>query len=341
MYYRYADKKYYIGGGVIDKCISEYPYLNDVPRSYLIKDMVYCLHRFGISFEEYCIYHFVNKTYKCRNTFVSDKLRHYYADILNSEYITPLLNDKYKCYKAYREFYGREVLACYSPRDKDLFVEFARKHKTFVLKPVADNCGHGVKFVTLKEDEIDKFFDEHISKSAFVVEEPIRQGDELKVLHPESINTLRVSTFVLGDEVLINAIVLRIGSGSSVVDNAGSGGMYASVDIENGIIQSNARDYKGREYNFHPDTKVQIIGHKLPEWDLLLDTVKSIAKHKDGSNLIAWDLAYSTKGWVMVEGNAVGSWDVLQSNLQKGLKPMLFSRIDRYFKLKTVLSPKN
>ena len=34
----------------------------------------------------------------------------------------------------------------------------------------------------------------------------------------------------------------------------------------------------------------------------------------------------------MVEGNAVGSWDVLQSNLQKGLKPMLFSRIDRYFK---------
>ena len=159
--------------------------------------MVYCLHRFGISFEEYCIYHFVNKTYKCRNTFVSDKLRHYYADILNSEYITPLLNDKYKCYKAYREFYGREVLACYSPRDKDLFVEFARKHKTFVLKPVADNCGHGVKFVTLKEDEIDKFFDEHISKSAFVVEEPIRQGDELKVLHPESINTLRVSTFVL------------------------------------------------------------------------------------------------------------------------------------------------
>lgn len=302
--------------------------------------MVYCLHRFGISFEEYCIYHFIDKTFRCRSTFVSDKLRHYYADILNSDYITPLLNDKYQCYMAYKDFYGREVLACYSPNDKELFVGFARKNTTFVLKPVADNCGHGVKFITLKEDEIAEFFDDHICRGAFVVEEPINQGEELKVLHPESINTLRISTFVLGDEVLVNAIVLRIGSGSSVVDNAGSGGMYASVDIENGIIQSNARDYKGREYNFHPDTKVQIIGHKLPEWDSLLDTVKSIAKHKEGSNLIAWDLAYSTKGWIMVEGNAVGSWDVLQSNLQKGLKPMLFSRIESYFKLKNGISPK-
>lgn len=340
-YYRFADRKYYWGGvKFIDKCISEYPYLHDTSRSYLIKDMVYCLHRFGISFEEYCIYHFIDKTFRCRNSFVSDKLRHYYADILNSDYITPLLNDKYQCYEAYKNFYGREVIACYSPEDKDLFVTFARKHKTFVLKPVSDNCGHGVQFTTLEENEILAFFNDRIRRGPFVAEEPIDQGVELKVLHPESINTLRVSTFVLGDEVLINAIVLRIGSGSSVVDNAGSGGMYASVDIENGIIQSNARDYKGREYNFHPDTKVQIIGHKLPEWDSLLDTVKSIAKHKEGSNLIAWDLAYSTKGWIMVEGNAVGSWDVLQSNLQRGLKPMLISRIDNFFNLNKGSLPK-
>ena len=222
-----------------------------------------------------------------------------------------------------------------------MFIRFALKHKTFVLKPVSDNCGHGVQFITLEENEILAFFNDRISRGAFVSEEPIKQGEKLKVLHPESINTLRVSTFVLGDEVLINAIVLRIGSGSSVVDNAGSGGMYASVDIENGIIQSNARDYKGREYNFHPDTKVKIIGHQLPEWNSLLDTVKSIAKHKEGSNLIAWDLAYSTKGWIMVEGNAVGSWDVLQSNLQRGLKPMLYSRIDNYFKLNKGVPSKN
>ena len=34
----------------------------------------------------------------------------------------------------------------------------------------------------------------------------------------------------------------------------------------------------------------------------------------------------------MVEGNAVGSWDVLQSNRQLGLKPYLYSLLDEYFK---------
>ena len=53
----------------------------------------------------------------------------------------------------------------------------------------------------------------------------------------------------------------------------------------------------------------------------------------EGSTLIAWDIAYSERGWLMVEGNAVGSWDVLQSNLQIGLKPRLFMLMDKYFEL--------
>lgn len=330
-YYRIFDAKYYLGGvNMITELRRKYTYLHDVPEDYLIRDMVYCLHRFGASFEDYCIYHFIDKNTRCRSSFVTDKLRHHYADILNSAHITPLLNDKYKCYEAYKEFYGREVCACYGSNDVKNFIEFTKKHATFVMKPIADNCGHGVKFVTLKENEKVSFFNDAISHGAFIVEEPIMQGAELSVLHPESINTLRVSTFVLGNDVLINAVVLRIGAGASVVDNAGSGGMYASVDYENGIVQSNARTYLGLEYNIHPDTHVQIIGHKLPDWEQLLDTVRAIAKKQKGSNLIAWDLAWSVNGWVMVEGNAVGSWDVLQSNKQIGLKPMLFARMDKF-----------
>jgi len=335
LYYRVFDNKYYrCGVKFIEKTIGPYESkFTMLDRRIIIRDMIYCLHRFGISFEEYCIYDFVDKNNRCRNSYVSDKLRHYYCDILNSKSITSLLNDKYECYKKYKEFFKREVLGCYTNGDKKCFMEFVSIHEHFIFKPIGGNCGYGVKIISLDMDEASKFFEERIVDGAFVVEELIKQGEDMAILHPQSINSLRASTFVLKGQVHINAIVLRMGLGDSVVDNAGSGGIYASVDPECGLVQTDARDYKGRHFNIHPDTGVQIIGYKLPKWDEALSLIHKMATCQEGSTLIAWDIAYSDKGWLMVEGNAVGSWDVLQSNKQIGKKAELFHNIDEYFKI--------
>ena len=336
LYYRMKDKKYYSGGvKFIDKVISSYENktLLSLKKEYIIRDMVYSLHRFGISFKEYCIYDFVDKNNRCRNTYVSDKLRHYYSELVNSKDVFPLLNDKYACYQKYKSFFKRDVLGCYTMNDKDAFMDFFYKHSRFVFKPIGGNCGHGVRFVSfLSQEDASIFFNESIAKGAFIVEEPIKQGKEMAALHPQSINSLRVSTFVLNTRVHINAVVLRMGLGDSVVDNAGSGGIYASVDFEHGFVQTDARDYLGHHYNIHPSTGVQIVGYKLPEWDEALKLIRQIATHQKGTTLIAWDIAYSDKGWLMVEGNAVGSWDVLQSNRQMGKKEELFRLMDEYFK---------
>lgn len=342
-YYMVFDPKYYRNGvKIAEKCIEVYKdNFTLLDRGCIIRDMVYCLHRFGISFEDYCIYNFVDKSNHCRNSFVSDKLRHYYCDILNSKSIITLLNDKYKCYKKYKEFFKREVLGCYVNRDKGDFIEFISKHEQFIFKPIDGNCGHGVKIISLEEDDASSFFDKSIVDGPFVVEELINQGKEMAALHPQSINSLRVSTFVLKGNVHINAIALRMVLGDSVVDNAGTGGIYASVDPEFGFVQTDARDYKGRHFNIHPDTGVQIIGRKLPEWDEALSLIHKIAICQEGSVLIAWDIAYSDKGWLMVEGNAVGSWDLLQSNKQIGKKAELFSYMDEYFKVREQLKERN
>lgn len=52
------------------------------------------------------------------------------------------------------------------------------------------------------------------------------------------------------------------------------------------------------------------------------------------STLIAWDIAYSTNGWVMVEANENGDWSIIQSNKKKGMKNELFMLMDNYFKQK-------
>ena len=336
LYYKIANRKYFHKGiKMIDKQLSIYKeQFTDVDRNYLIRDMVYCLHRFGISFEEYCIYYFVRRSFYSRSKFVSDKLRHYYCELVNKKEISQILDDKCCCYNHYKEFFKREVLGCYSVGDKLKFQDFVRLHKKCIIKPMGGNCGHGVQIMSF-ENEIasSSFFDKVISQGSFVVEELIAQGKEMASLHPQSINSVRVSTFVLGGTVQIIAAVLRIGKGTSVVDNAGSGGMYASVDIEHGIVQTGARTYTDKHYNIHPDTGTQIVGFRLPQWSEALSLVRQMALKMEGSTLIAWDIAYSERGWLMVEGNAVGSWDVLQSNLQIGLKPRLFMLMDKYFEL--------
>ena len=45
------------------------------------------------------------------------------------------------------------------------------------------------------------------------------------------------------------------------------GGLFAEVDIDNGIIRHNAVNYQNKEYVVHPDTQVQFLGFQIPMWD--------------------------------------------------------------------------
>lgn len=114
--------------------------------------------------------------------------------------------------------------------------------------------------------------------------------------------------------------------------NAGAGGIYASVDIKEGIVNSIARDNAGNQHLRHPDSKVVIPGFCIPKWTDALSLVRKMALTVPGATVISWDLAYSNKGWLMVEGNDVGDPYLLQAPLQKPIKENLLSLIDDYYR---------
>ena len=114
------------------------------------------------------------------------------------------------------------------------------------------------------------------------------------------------------------------------MDNAGSGGIYASVDFKYGFIQTDAVNYRGEHFNVHPDTKVQIVGFQMPKWNEALDLINEMATAVKGTTLVSWDIAYSTKGWLMIEANDNGDWSLMQSNKKIGKKNELFSYMDQY-----------
>ena len=297
----------------------------------LYEDMVYCLHRYGLSFQDYCIYGLRNKSEVCRKQFVSDKLRYYYCDLLNAPDVYELMTNKYLCYNAYKCFFKREVIPIISRSDKEEFLRFAKDKTSFIYKPLEEHSGHGVSLIDLNKINPSDWFDGMIAAQGGIVEEVIQQGEQLNNLNSHSVNTCRVEAFTMGKDVHIMGATLRMGVGDSIMDNAGSGGIYASVDPETGILQSDAKNYKNQHYIFHPTTGCQILGFQLPDWDKAKKLIQAMATHREGTTLIAWDIAYSEKGWCMVEANDNGDWSIIQSNLQKGKKKELYRLMDKYF----------
>lgn len=337
LYYKHINPHYYAKGKEFarEMYVKHKDVLGDMDFESVYEDMVYCLHRYGLDFQDYCMFRLHEKSERKRNEFVSDKLRYHYCDLLNSPEVEALMTDKLQCYKEYGKFYKRSVTGIRTEDDKAIFLDFAARHPKFIFKPLTAHSGNGIAIVEISDRKAaEEWFDKTMSSNPGVAEELIEQGEAMAVLHPSSINTCRLTTFTIGEDVTILGGGLRIGKKNAFVDNGGQGGMYANIDTVNGIIATCAHDYSNQEFRYHPDTGVQIVGFKLPEWDKAIELIKSMATHYKGATLIAWDIAYSKYGWVMVEGNDNGAWCIMQSNLQKGLKPKLYALMDRYFAYK-------
>lgn len=334
LYYKYSNKAYYNGGlKFIDKWLELYKpkWEGYFTKDFLVRDMVYCHHRYGISFQDYWIYEFIDRSNHARESFVPDKLRYHYCDLLNDESVLPLMTDKFACYKRFKPFFKREVLGLYSHSDFTAFLNFTERHSRFIYKPLDEHSGHGIEMIHVNMIDRETFFSDKINKGSFVVEEVIVQGEEVAKMHSKCINTFRVVTFRQDNDVRIIGITWRIGSGQAIMDNAGSGGMFAVVNIEKGFVETSARRYNTEEYYIHPDSGVIIPGFQLPKWDEALDIIKQIALSCPEATLVSWDLCYSDKGWMMVEANDNGDWSIIQSNKKIGLKPLLYSLMDKHF----------
>lgn len=301
----------------------------------VVDDMIFCLHKYGYSFQDYCIYEFAfNQDVRYRESFVADKLRYHYCDILNAPNIMEMLTNKLSCYKYYKQFYKRELIGCLSNGDKDIFIDFASRHNKFIYKPLGEHSGRGVEIYDVENHNLLDFFNEKLSHGAFVLEELIVQGEETARMHPKSINSCRVLSFTNNGKVDIIGTTWRVGTGGSIKDNAGAGGMYAYINPKTGVVESDAINYKGMHYKTHPDTALSFEGYQMPAWNEAIALINKMAVNIAGTTLIAWDIAYSNNGWVMVEANENGDWSIIQSNKKIGFKKLLFYYMDLFFNTK-------
>lgn len=290
----------------------------------IISDMLDAAKKFLFGFDEFFLYNLRDKSDAERHEFISDRE---HLDIIRkinkarNEYI---FDDKAETYKKFYEYYHRDVFFSWGGVVPASFQSFIEKHKSFIVKPLSSACGWGIQIINGFDDAASLWNDltkKYCSKydGGFIAEELIQQVDEMKRIHPESVNTVRITTLRMNDRVEIIYPFFRAGRGKNVVDNGGSGGLLCAIDKATGKVAATI-DEDGNRYDIHPDTGLPLIGFQIPRWNEALNLAKELAQVVPSNRFTGWDLALTESGWIMVEGNARGQFVGWQIPYQRGFR---------------------
>ena len=259
------------------------------------------------NFEEFFLFGYENLSKEEIKSFAPEFDKNIFCAKVNDEKDQAVFYSKWNTYLRFKDYYKRDIIEIRSIDDlsSDEFTAFAGKHRRFALKPESRSCGRGIRPIDTENVEDARKQLEAIclgGETEFILEEVVIQSKEMADLHPESVNTVRFPTFRLDDGVHIFPPYLRMGQGTSFVDNAGSGGVFGLVDLETGRVYA-ACDELGNSYEVHPDTKAQIIGFTVPRWDEAVALAKELITVLPTVRWVGWDLALTDNGWVLIEGN--------------------------------------
>ena len=146
----------------------------------------------------------------------------------------------------------------------------------------------------------------------------------MSTLCKESVNTLRIMTFVNNGKSEILYAVLRVGNGTCEVDNFHKGGMGIEINTRTGKLRGNGIDKDLNEYKKHPVTNIYFDKFQLPFWDETKKLVLNAALVNENIKVVGWDVAITKTGPILVEGNRRPGFDIVQVVSKRGRKDIMY-----------------
>lgn len=281
---------------------------------YFCDFVLFVVKRLGASSGDYFDFEFYNKSFDARNTFLTDKHLNFRLILCNDPTAMNLVNNKVKTNALFTNFLRRDWLDVSACAFED-FKLFAKKHPRFILKPIVGAHGKGIKIIQAASDKgLQKIF-AGLSDKKILLEEIITQHEEINDFCPDSVNTIRVCTFLDPHNVAhILTASGRFGRVGNFLDNPRQGGCYVAIDPMTGVIVSDAINIAHERFQTHPDTGKTFKGFQYPAWKKLRTTVKTMAKMIPQLRHIGWDVAINAEGEaVLIEANGSPAVDVQQA----------------------------
>ena len=292
------------------------------PKERTIRKMLLCKYRLHVSYKEFFLLDCENRSLRSIGSFLTDTELPSWVDRVNDYQYYELFQDKSKTFQKFSQYYGRELVVIADETDFDSFRAFFMNHERGIVKPQNGYCGKGVEIIERSENPVQQFSDllHKYAEGGCVIEELIQQDPRLAIFNPSSLNTVRVTSFNTGSRVFLLSSFFRMGRKGKIVDNAHAGGISGVINEKSGEIIVASNLDSGCLFNAHPDSGVQLTHFVIPRWNEAVAMVTELAKSIPQVPYIGWDLALSTKGWLLVEANYYAGISTPQVALKKGLK---------------------
>lgn len=192
----------------------------------------------------------------------------------------------------------------------EILKEYSNGSYEAVLKKTVDtSSGRDVRILNIRdgkdviEDEVIESLLDDSKNANYVLQEKIVAHEAFKKLYSKSINTLRVVTYMLDDQIKTAPIIMRIGKGGGVVDNAHAGGIFIGVDDEGRLLKEAFTEYQQR-YEVHPDTNIVFAGYQLPNIADIKQVAVQLHKQVPMLEYVSWDFTIDDNNKiVLIETN--------------------------------------
>lgn len=151
--------------------------------------------------------------------------------------------------------------------------------------------------------KVEELFD--ILGPNFAIQEPIACHPTIADLHPESANTLRVMTYRWKGEIRVLPLLMRLGCGKSVVDNAHAGGIFVGVSERGELAHAALTEFNVR-YDVHPDTGIRFEGYRIAGVEKVIAAAKRMHLAMPQLGFVGWDFTVDEAGEpLVIEANTM------------------------------------
>ncbi|WP_165813709.1 sugar-transfer associated ATP-grasp domain-containing protein [Terrimonas sp.] len=289
----------------------------------LLSDMLYSSIRYNIAFIDYFDFKFFNLNKDQRSEYMGAGSQYEFQLKMNPKKYRRVLSNKIEFLKKFSDVSGRKWATKEMLQTDDQLASILLNNHAgkIVLKNANGQAGRQVEiFDTLNvtKPELVKRMEE---KKYTLAEEYVMQHDQLKLLSPSGLNTVRIVTQFYNNEIIILAARLRI-TVNSQTDNLSTGNIAAHIDLATGRIAGPGIyvDTTKPDVYKHPVTGVELIGFQLPYWEECKALVTKAAMRVSENRSIGWDVAITNDGPVLIEGNHNWHYFIWQAPEKRGYK---------------------
>ena len=288
-------------------------------RIFIIIDFIVCMFIYkGIESSDYFMYIFYGRKHIERKNFITLGKNDIIIQVLNNSLEKDIFDDKSAFNKRFSNYLGRDWIEI-NNSNREEFYAFVTDHKRFIVKGKRGGGGESVYFLEIDDSTDIKLLYEELASQDAIVEEVIKQIYVMSEFHPESVNTIRVTSLISDNDVRIIAAAFRIGNKGNHIDNFHADGIAAAIDVESGVVSTAAVDRYNNKYNEHPITKKRIKGFQIPMWKEIIDTVINAAHILPSVRYVGWDIVITEdKRVCFIEGNGRPGADLIQMPDQIG-----------------------